>query len=215
MAKQYWLAGISFLALIFAWSSTLMRTPDNTPVVSSETRSYNRSSSKYNGPSEEREMSYVLDDFGVQYAKMHGMKFQCVGDFSDNDHILYGLLFKNAHKMTLEEGRILAANLMEEYLKLLKSHPSIKKYHDYCNRAYRNFADPPFLSDEIGHLKTVGIRIGYWDENIERPQKPYLAQIAFFREHFHYYEAHPETQALVLVLKESCSDAIRFRDSQR
>jgi hypothetical protein len=42
----------------------------------------------------------------------------------------------------------------------------------------------------------IGLRIGFWDANIDRPMPPHLAQIKVVEGKILYYQANPKDQSL-------------------
>ena len=157
---------------------------------------------RYVGPQEERDMLWHLDKYANSIAKKYDMEFHIVGDFSDVRDETYSLFFINFHQMTLDQGKEFAHTLVKDFLRELKTSPTVRKYHEYCNKRYKEMRYPPLITEEPVP-EQMGLKIGFWDKNFDRPKKPYLAEIVFLNGAFHYYEANPETQALQLVLKEN------------
>ena len=167
---------------------------------------------KYTGSPEGREMKWDLDGYASKLAQTYGMKFHRVGDITPDQDSDYFISFQDKHRITLEEGRIFAATFAENFLHKLRTDPIVKKYHEMTQNRRKKMRYPPFLSDEIVP-RQMGFQIGYWDDNVERPQKPYLAQILFVGGIFYFYEADPQTQALQLVYEESYDNALAYRNN--
>jgi len=166
---------------------------------------------KYFGPAIERKMLWDLDSFGKKIAEKHGMVFHRAGDPTEipNNNIMYGLIFFDDHMKSLQEGRLFAASFMEEFVQKLHGSSTIKSYHEYYNERFKNWKGfPPFTPEPVP--EQMCLKIGYWDDKFDRPQKPLLAEILFVEGFFHYYEADPETLSLKLVLKESYADGMKF-----
>lgn len=105
-------------------------------------------------------------------------------------------------KETIESGRALAVAFVQAYVKELQTNKDITAYYEFQCKKW-----PELFSGQIG-LKNILVRIAFWDEEVERPQVPYLAEIGFRHGKFQYYQADPKTQGLQLVLEESYDDAV-------
>ena len=68
---------------------------------------------------------------------------------------------------------------------------------------------PDRYSEQLD-LKNIGIKVGYWNKEIDRSQPPYLAEIQFFDGAFHYYYENKETHELELAFEESYEGALQF-----
>ncbi len=120
---------------------------------------------------------------------------------------LFGLWVTAKTKETIQSGRALALAFTNAYLTDLKSHKDTYVYYEHdCKKWPKIYSSP--LS-----LKNVQIRIAFWDEEVERPQAPYLAEIGFQHGKFIYYQADPQTQALTLVFEEAYDDAVKQVES--
>lgn len=162
------------------------------------------SGGKYVGVKDEVNVFWALDNYGERTAKANGMKLVVVGDITDGpNYIDYCLSFRSLKKMTLDEGRIFATNLVENFWQMIQNDPSIRVYAEH-----RRQKSPYYPKEYV--LERVGCKIAFWDKDINRPKSPYLAEIFFRDKEFHYYEADPKTQELRLVLKEPYEAARRI-----
>lgn len=121
---------------------------------------------------------------------------------SELDTDSFGLWVTGKTKETIESGRALAVAFIQAYVKELQTNKDITAYYELQCKKW-----PDLFSGQIG-LKNILVRIAFWDEDVERPQVPYLAEIDFRHGKFQYYQADPKTQSLQLVLEESYDDAI-------
>ncbi len=109
---------------------------------------------------------------------------------------IFGLWVTAKTQETIKSGRELALAFVNAYLnELTTNKDTIKWFATECS------SYPNRFSGKVS-LKNVGVRIAFWDQNVERPKAPFLAQIDFQDGKFRYYEADPKTQALRLVLEE-------------
>lgn len=119
----------------------------------------------------------------------------------------FGIWVTANTRETIQSGRALALTFIGAYLSELMNNIDTKKWHECQCTMFPNH-NRGSLS-----LKNVGVRIAFWDENVERPKTPYLSEIDFYQGTFRYYEADPKTQALKLVLEESYQDAVKNLES--
>jgi hypothetical protein len=118
---------------------------------------------------------------------------------------VFGVWVTAKTQETIQSGRALALTFTKNFLNELQNNEDTAKWYAYMCKTR-----PSWYSGKLS-LKYVGIRIAFWDENVERPKAPYLSEIGFYADKFRYYEADPKTQALKLVLEESYSDALKHQ----
>jgi hypothetical protein len=153
---------------------------------------------KYSGTKEEIAMYVALDDHATDVAQRYGMEVTSVGNTTDYEYVTYCVTMQSPQRVTLDEGRVLAANIVEEHLETIKTDPDIKLH-----------GDPHISSRQIGY------KIAFWDSKMNRPKRPFLAQIVYANRNLYYYYADPTYQALYLEHTEPFKDAINYRNSVR
>lgn len=115
----------------------------------------------------------------------------------------FGIWVTAKTQETIQSGRALALTFIKDYLAELQNNKDTSKWHQYlCEDEPKWYSGKPSLNN-------IGVRIAFWDENVERPKTPYLSEIDFYQDTFRYYESDPKTQALKLVLKESYEEAAK------
>jgi hypothetical protein len=114
----------------------------------------------------------------------------------------FGIWVTSSSQQTIISARVLALSFTKAYLSELLSNKYTLAWYGQKQKRY-----PKYFPEKLS-LKNVGIRIAFWDQNVERPKAPYLAEIDFYENTFRYYEADPQTQALKLVLEESYEKAL-------
>ena len=81
-----------------------------------------------------------------------------------------GIVIRGLHNTT---HRGLDIAFTKDYLAELQNNKDTSKWYAYeCEHSPRRY------SGELS-LKYVGVRIAFWDANVERPKAPYLAEIGF------------------------------------
>ncbi len=116
----------------------------------------------------------------------------------------YGIWVRTQTEESVQSGREKAVKFLHDYVKALQTDKETTKYFEYQCIQY-----PKKYSGKLS-LKNVGVRIAYWDEQVERPKAPYLSEIDFYDNTFRYYEADPKTQGLRLIREESYEKAIEL-----
>ena len=116
----------------------------------------------------------------------------------------------SSEKMGLNEGRRSATDLLAAFITMLRTDKRIQTYLTSTdNDPY--YQGRPGVRPKINvrGINNIGLRIDFWDENVDRIMPPYLAQIIFEGGNFYYYEGDPETLELKLISKESYQEAFK------
>ncbi len=113
----------------------------------------------------------------------------------------FGLWVTGKTKETVQTARPIVLAFINAYVAELQDNKDIKTWYEYlCKTKPNYYSGNP-------SVKTVHMRIVFWDENVERPQAPYLAEIHYNNGVLQYYQADPKTHDLKLVKEESYEDA--------
>lgn len=150
---------------------------------------------------QEKKSCQAIESFAKNY---DGGRFSLIacGPFSYlPEGAIFGVWVTSKNKETIGSGRDLAVAFTKAYLAELTTNKDTSKWYEY------HLLQPKRFSGKLS-VKNVGIKIAFWNEQVERPQSPYLAEIDFYGDMFRYYEADPKTHALRLVLEESYADAL-------
>lgn len=154
----------------------------------------------------------MLDSYGEEIAEKQNLLFLYNYIFTtDMGHYLYdmhyGLAFQSDRETTLDEARPFIQARMKEFIEKLRSDPVVKEQHAKMNKDFQRRKYPPAITKQPEPFQ-VGWKLGFWDQNGERPKPPYIAEIHFKEGAFHYYLADTQTSALTLLLYEPYEDAI-------
>ena len=157
---------------------------------------------KYNGPPHERDTCQMLEDHFAPYCKRNNMELIHIGDFTyPSRRLMFGLWFRSYSNENLKEGRARAVEMLNDFVSLLQETDLGKTYFENSKKYHHN-GNALKLDRSI-----VGLKIAYWDKNVDRPKAPYLAEIDFYNDTFYFYEADPVTQGLRLICEESYDEA--------
>lgn len=142
-----------------------------------------------------------LRQFGPQMAFEYNLTYLSGGTASPVDQkVIWILTFKSGEPKEISEARRQILELIDALWKEGSTDPVYAKYIVEYEKFL--FRDKLTLS-----LKDFGIRVGYWDENVERFPKPYISQVAMMGEKIQYFYANPETQALEAPITETIEEA--------
>lgn len=146
---------------------------------------------KHYGPSVDRNTRNALDKFGEALAKPYQFKLLIsgCGGIVGSTSGLWALHFTSQKKMTLDQARPLAVHMANELINFMFASPLFAEYMKLDRKGSLT-------------LDCIGYKIAFWDENVDRPLRPYLAEIRLRDGELYYYYADPETQALQAPLVE-------------
>ncbi len=122
------------------------------------------------------------------------------------DPKFWGVLFSNSDFITIDQARFVMVDLVKNYLNLIYQDPSFKE----------RLLDYP--SQKEINIKTIeqylGIKVATWDKDVNRPMRPYIADMIYQNGSISYFYANPDTQALELALTETFGEAIQILKTQ-
>jgi hypothetical protein len=167
---------------------------------------------KYKGTHFADDLFRYLDHQCKRLGKKYDLDLIRIGDFTDSkQYHYYSASFVSDRKFSLQEGRILAAWVFDDFYNILKTDKTVKDYHRRLLEEHPHGAISSPQPDDIDP-KEACFKIVFWDDNIDRIMPPHLAQILLLDGVFSYYEADPKTQELRLILKEPYEETLAFRN---
>ncbi|MDB6081583.1 MAG: hypothetical protein JWO53_855 [Chlamydiia bacterium] len=169
----------------------------------------------YIGSLETKIMHKWLDAYSFKVAEQEKLVSHetAILSIEDNCFCPYLLSFHGFHKFNLEQARVFAANIFGTFFDKLKTNTGVKAYNDFLVESFSGRKDVPTVGPEV-MISQAGLQVTFWDENMDRIQKPCVAQILIHDGICSYYEADPQTQKLQLIFKEPVKKVMAFRDSQ-
>jgi hypothetical protein len=115
----------------------------------------------------------------------------------------FSIAMVGTQRISLKEARNIAATFGRDALRFMKED---EKCIEYFKEETKEKATEIKPSPDY-----IGLRISFWDENIDRVVQPYIAEIRYVDGVFKYYTAD-ELQRLVLVYEETFDEAMKFLD---
>ncbi|MGZ6298451.1 MAG: hypothetical protein ACXWM2_03555 [Parachlamydiaceae bacterium] len=148
---------------------------------------------EYTGPAHMVQANQSLEALSQQLAVEHKLYLLNLsfGDIADALCAPWGLSYTSNEQYTIEQIRPTVKTLVQTFLRKIHYDPLFLNY--YLKSTYRH----PFGVDSIA------FKIAFWNEDVDRPLSPYLAQVRYANGNIYYYYADPETQALTEPVVES------------
>jgi hypothetical protein len=123
-----------------------------------------------------------------------------------NDDRPFDFLLMGYQQLTLNEAKQIGSRCCKECLHFISSDKDCCTFlREQSTKKYAIHPSPTAIPEHIA------FRISFWDENIDRPIQPYIAEIRCFDGVFKYYTAD-EVQKLVLVHEETFDKVMQVVD---
>jgi len=90
-------------------------------------------------------------------------------------------------QLTAEQAKELTVRIANQLFNELKKD---RIFHDALRELVKN--DPNELQDTELNANRIGLKIAFWDENMNRYPKPYISQVRVARGIISYYVARPD-----------------------
>lgn len=134
--------------------------------------------------------------------KKYGLQFMMLGEklLFDSKDTMWGMYFVDNRKLTLEQIKPLIHAMIEDFYQMMLVNPMYVTCLEYLNRTYH------CMVNDISPRR-LGIKIAFWDENVDRPQYPYIATAKASEGVIYYYYSDPQTQALLKPITETFEEA--------
>jgi len=139
----------------------------------------------YMGPKYEVQFRKQYDAIGQKAGKKHGLRLLTSGfeDLLDEQKVTFVLNYMSREKMTQAEAGAFTLNLVQEIWQLLKDDRYYLNYiHTIAPMNIYNEED--LIPPRIEH---VGIKLTFWDEEMNRMKPPHVAQVQVSGGKIRYY----------------------------
>ena len=132
-----------------------------------------------------------FEKLSQRIAKQYHQRFLSSGTglLIEGDKAIWAYSVMETRNITLDEAKILTANMLQTTLDAVLPDPL---YQDYFPARFATDSTHP---SQIGP-EYFGFKVSFWDEKMDRPLAPYIAQIRAVDGWVHFYYADPKTQAL-------------------
>lgn len=140
----------------------------------------------YSGRPFEVKPNQALEVVGRQVAAMYDLCLLNIsfGELADAKQAKWALSFTSRAKMTIPDVRPMVATMIRTFLFKIYQDPVFLEYYQKST-----------TSKQLGN-DSVAFKLAFWDENVDRPLAPFLAQVRYADGVVYYHYANPSTQAL-------------------
>lgn len=145
------------------------------------------SEGKVSAMSINEEGSWVFEVFCQQLAKKYNMEclITGVGTVVDSRVVAWDVSLVDHRSLTIEQARPIIFAMIQDMLRETNSKPIYKAYLKDVAKSLRWY--DPVLSP-----KRFGIKLAFWDKDVNRPRPPYLSQIKVSEGLIYYFYANPD-----------------------
>jgi hypothetical protein len=153
-------------------------------------------------PKEFDKRTKALETFGKQLANKNGMKYLIagVGSVVDSRIVAWDISLTCDREMTVEQARPMVVNMIQDFWQKVNQDPVFVTCLKIMHQKQPQY-------DPVLTPKRMGMKIAFWDKNVDRPLPPNLAQIKVMEGSIYYFQANPKDQSLQDPFVESFDDA--------
>lgn len=130
--------------------------------------------------------------FGRWLAKKHGMKHLIAANGNamlDSEKSLWGISLVDYRSLTKEQARTAIVPVIQDFIEKIYRDPDYSIQLKELGGWYYWF--DPVLSPE-----RIGIKLAFWDQDVNRPLAPYVCLVLVKEGKIFYYYANPKDQSL-------------------
>jgi len=151
-----------------------------------------------------------LEKFGQQLAKKNQLVYlnRGLGILVDNRDVALAISLMGRQKLTIEETRPLIVGMVQEFINLMKSDPTFEAYMQETHK-HTSWYDP------VMSPKRIGIKVSFWDANVDRYPPPYVSQVKVKEGKIFYYQTKSDSQFLDQPFSETFEEAFALVRSSK
>lgn len=153
-------------------------------------------------PKHEEKMTSEINKLGKRLESKYNIIYlnHHVGSIVDCNKLLLDISLMGYQNMTVDMARLMIMSIYQDFLYEVTHNPV---YDFYFKKVAENvkWYDPVFTPGRLG------IRITFWDRNIDRYPPPYVSMVKVYLERIEYYLANPTDQFLQAPFIETFEEA--------
>jgi hypothetical protein len=129
--------------------------------------------------------------FGKQVAQKYKMKFlnKGVGSVVDSKKVAHDISIMADRHWTIDQARPVITAIMNEFWHKVATDPVFARDAQELQRITKYY-DPVLTPSRIG------LRLAFWDKDVNRPLPPYVCLVIVSEGQIRYYTANPKDQSL-------------------
>lgn len=146
----------------------------------------------------------IVYQFVPKFCSQNGLHLISWGAVGNHHHheSAFGLALAGTHKLLLEDARKFATRCALAFLQHIQESQDAKLH--VVN--WKKLMKRPDLQDPL-NVTDFALRLSFWDENIDRRENPYIAEIRMNKGKLEYFTSD-EGQRLVPIFEESFDEAM-------
>jgi hypothetical protein len=144
-----------------------------------------------------------LNILAEELSEKYNMKYlnYSVGTLVDSYKVAWDISLMSRSILQIDEIRPIITNMIQDFTTKVYQDPLFQRGLDEMHAFYSDGSYDPELSP-----KRIGLRISFWDENMDRPSPPYVSLIKVLEGRIEYYQAN-EDQILKTPYVETFEEA--------
>lgn len=132
-----------------------------------------------------------VEAFGKKIAKKFDLKYlnNGVGTIVDSKKVAWDISLMTNRQWTIDQARPVVTAIMAEFWNFTSQDKDISLHMHALGGEYKWY-------DPILTPNRLGLKIAFWDQNVNRPKFPYVSQVIVSEGTISYYFADPKDQSL-------------------
>lgn len=140
---------------------------------------------RYQGPPDYVCMQSELVCYAQDVAKTCGLHLLLVDNVTPSPDVSFCMAFTSTRPLILEEARAVSEGIVSNFQVWLSKNPAVGRY-----RGFKRV-----------NLNEIGLKISFWDKDMNRIPAPYVAEVVFADGQFYYFQKDDESERIRLILK--------------
>ena len=140
---------------------------------------------RYPGPPDYVCMQSELVGYAQDVAKTCGLHLLLVDNVTPSPDVSFCMVFTSTRPLILEEARAVSEGIVSNFQVWLSKNPAVCRYR----------------SSKRVDLSEIGLKISFWDKDMNRIPMPYIAEVVFADGQFYYFQKDEVSERIRLVLK--------------
>lgn len=148
------------------------------------------------------DMKLELAVFAKSLTSKYGFKYlnSGIGTVVDNLDVSFAIGMMGKQQMTIDQARPMVLNMINEFFQKVSTTPL---FDEYGKRVKKTL----YYYDDRMIPEKLGLKIAFWDQNVNRYPQPYLSQIKVMEGVIYYYYVNPKDQSLGELITETYEEA--------
>lgn len=149
------------------------------------------------------------EKYGESIAKKYHMRYlnKGVGSCVDSRKVIWDLSIMCNYQWTVDQARPYVIAIIQEFYHKACTDPIMQREIYECIKR-------DIIPNEPFTMAHVGLKLAFWDKDVNRPPQPYVSRIIVAEGEIRYYMANPKDQSLQPPQVETIDQAMKFLAAQ-